>query len=72
MNIDEFKYLWDGSEEGWCLINLSDNQTNPIYVIQNIITHIGLIIEDDQIAQLVIDKMLKENVTIKNLPSPTV
>lgn len=67
MDINEFNYLWDGSEQGWCLINLSDNPTNPIYVIQNIITHMALIIEDDEIAQLVIEKMLKEKVTIKEL-----
>ncbi|OCG38785.1 hypothetical protein A9G29_10365 [Gilliamella sp. Fer2-1] len=65
MNIDEFKYLWDGSEQGWCLLNLAEKGDAPIYFIENAITHVALIIENDEIAQLVIEKMLKENVTIK-------
>ncbi|VYU71785.1 hypothetical protein [Metakosakonia massiliensis] len=65
-NLSEYIYLWDGSEPGWALFNLADEGCPPIYIIQNTITKIGLIIEDENEENQVIKRMLNENVKIIN------
>lgn len=69
INLDKYKYLWDGSEPGWVLRNLAKEGEEPEYFIKNIITSVGVIMEIEEEYKLVIDMMLKNNVKIVNSPS---
>lgn len=69
ISLDDYKYLWDGSEPGWILCNLAKEGEEPRYFIENIITSVGLIIELEEEEKLVIDIMLKNNVKIVNSSS---
>lgn len=46
---DEYKYLWDGSVQGWTLLhtNLQDPGQEPRYLIFNRITKKALLISND-------------------------
>ena len=59
----EYKYLWDGSSPQWGLVN-DGSLLEPIYSIVNRIDNLFLIIEEDEIYDKVIQKMLDENVSI--------
>lgn len=45
MSASEFRYLWDGTEEGWALVKLDGGSV--AYAIANRNTKRALIIEDD-------------------------
>ena len=59
--IAEYEYLWDGSQSGWCLVQLdSASSDQPTYSIYNQPDSTALIIEDDSIFDSVIERMLAE------------
>ncbi len=45
--IELSKYLWDGSEPGWCLMELTNGNAMN-YTIINIMTRAYLLIEDEE------------------------
>ncbi len=59
--IAEYEYLWDGSQPGWCLVQLKLAPSDqPAYSIYNQPDSTALIIEDDSIFDGVIQRMLAE------------
>jgi hypothetical protein len=64
--IEEYKYLWDGSEPDWVLyyINPSESEDKAQFAIFNIQTRRALIIEDDYVSQAVITKMCDAGVRV--------
>lgn len=66
IDISEYQYLWDGSEEGWGLCRCADDEEGNLeFIIFNSITSMALIIEDDVEYHLVQAEMLKRNLIIK-------
>jgi hypothetical protein len=63
-NVDEYHYLWDGSEEGWVL---AETSSGGLPVILNTADNTGLIIEDDGTYREVVQEMRDRGVPI--LPS---
>lgn len=59
----EYQYLWNGTDLGWGLIDISLGETRE-YGIANKMTKMTTIIEDEKIFHAVIQKMLDENVPI--------
>lgn len=57
--LEEFAYLWDGSEPGWCLVRV--DATKPLgaaaLAIYNRDASHALIIEDDKVYAQVIERM---------------
>lgn len=61
MTLDTFDYLWDGSDEGWTLVQLSDQRTPVIY---NRTTRAALTIDDDELYADVVRKMIDQGVPV--------
>jgi hypothetical protein len=55
MTIESFSYLWDGSDDGWVLVRLS-NMPQP--AILNLVTGRALIIEDNESYAAVVQRMI--------------
>jgi hypothetical protein len=49
LSIEEYQYLWDGSETGWALFHINANATteSPRYLVFNTETNRALVIEDN-------------------------
>ncbi len=64
--LKNFEYLWDGSEQGWILfcLNPSEPASETRYVIENEITKMALIIEDDDEYEEVIIRMQNAGVKV--------
>jgi hypothetical protein len=64
--LDGFAYLWDGSQPGWCLVQIDAAQSpgTAAYAIYNPGDSHALIIEDDEIYMQVIERMLAEGCPI--------
>lgn len=59
----DYKYLWDGSSLHWRLMRgEADDDTH--YLIVDVHAKAGLIIEDDELAEQVIEKMLSAGIKI--------
>lgn len=59
--IAEYQYLWDGSQPGWCLVQLdSVSSDQPAYSIYHQPDSTALTIEDDSLFDSVIERMLAE------------
>ncbi len=58
-DLDDFAYLWDGSEPGWVLWQLGEVEraTTTATSIFNRITKMALVIEDDDLARDLIRQM---------------
>jgi hypothetical protein len=52
--LSDFAYLWDGSEQGWVIVSMRNGTR---YQIFNLITRDALLIENDMILPVVIEKM---------------
>jgi hypothetical protein len=60
-DIDEYEYLWDGSEPEWVLVRVSRTSPDVVStVIYNTKTRMVLIIELDELAEAVQEKCLSE------------
>ena len=60
-DLDQYKYLWDGSAAGWCLVQLdSSDAGNTQWIIYTEGESSALIIEDDETYAGVIERMLAE------------
>jgi hypothetical protein len=72
-DIDKFRYLWDGSEPGWVLVRLETETGrgpgDPAY-IYNTRKRVALLIDDEELADRVRQKMLMENVLILDTVPP--
>ena len=58
--LDDLAYLWDGSDPGWCLVQLDATKplgTGALAIYNRNASH-ALIIEDDKIYAQVIERML--------------
>ena len=53
--LGEYKYLWDGSEKGWVLIEAPDAPGE--YGVFNELTSVALLIDDDEINRRVTLRM---------------
>ena len=63
--IAEYEYLWDGSQPGWCLVQLDlASSDQPAYSIYNQRDSTALIIEDDSLFGSVIERMLAEGCSV--------
>ncbi len=64
--IDDFSYLWDGLEPGWCLVRVdaAESRGTAVFAIYNPGDSHALIIEDDEIYRQVIERMLAEGCPI--------
>ncbi|MGF6873161.1 hypothetical protein [Paraburkholderia sp. MM5477-R1] len=62
--LQQYEYLWDGSQPQWAL--LSDG-TGAGYLIVNTVSKMGKIIEDDVLAQKIIEKMLATGVRVVSI-----
>ncbi len=63
---NDFEYLWDGSEDGWRLLNVSgpDWDSDLPYAIVNVDTRELLSISDPKLQRAVIKKLLNENAPV--------
>ncbi|HYQ40904.1 MAG TPA: hypothetical protein VER11_03025 [Polyangiaceae bacterium] len=70
-DIDEYEYLWDGSEPEWVLVRVSRTSPDAVAtVIYNTKTRMALIIEIDELAEAVQEKMLERKVRVlDSIPS---
>ena len=57
--VDDYRYLWDGSQPGWVLLAAGDD-----YLPYNQETRRALIIEDDDEFEQVVEKMLELGVPV--------
>jgi len=53
----QFQYLWDGSQPHWGLLNVGDSGDKK-YLIVNLESKAAKIIENDSVAEQVIEQML--------------
>lgn len=65
-NLKGFEYLWNASEPGWVLVHLnsSSRDEEPRYFISNLDTQMGELIEDNDVFQAVVQRMLSEGVRV--------
>ncbi len=61
MELTEYSYLWDGSEEGWCLLK-TDGSNRMMIFNQN--TSTALIIEIEELKKKLCDRMLANGAPI--------
>jgi hypothetical protein len=66
VSLDDYHYLWDGSESGWVLL-----ATGRAYLPYNQETERALIIEDDDEFLQVIDKMKELAIPVLDTPEST-
>ncbi len=60
-DLDQYKYLWDGSAVGWCLVQLDSSEAGKSHLaIYNEHQSSALIIEDDETYAGVVERMLAE------------
>jgi len=63
--IDDFRYLWDGSDPGWTLVQLDPGSVaHDRLVIMHAVTRTALVVEDDKLRSEVVDCMLRAEVPI--------
>ncbi len=65
-NLEEFSYLWDGSDSDWALLkfNASPSEKEPRYLIVNTKTKQGLLVSDDALYQKLKETMREKGVRI--------
>ncbi len=64
-NVDEFRYLWDGSEPDWALLKFFvPSEDEPSYIIVDTKDKSTLLISDDSLYDAVIETMLDKKVCI--------
>ncbi len=71
-NMTDFKYLWDGWESGWRLLDVSgpDWSTELPYAIVNTETRDVLSISDEVVLESVLSKMLEvQTPVIREMPN---
>ncbi|TCW78743.1 hypothetical protein C5O80_31075 [Burkholderia sp. SRS-46] len=61
--LENFKYLWDGSQPQWALLTMEQNG-QPSYLVVNTQSRAAKIIEDDVLAQQIIERMLDAGVRV--------
>ena len=61
MELSEYSYLWDGSEEGWCLLKSDDSDRMLIF---NQSTSAALIVEIEDLKQKLCELMLANGAPI--------
>ena len=61
-----YQYLWDSTAPQWGLIK-EENINGLFYFVVNVQTKMALLIENDELKQQIIDKMLSANVKIYSL-----
>ena len=60
-DLTQYKHLWDGSEAGWCLVQLVSSEAGKSdLAIYNEHQSSALIIEDEETCGRVIERMLAE------------
>ncbi len=57
INIDNFKYIWDGTEPSWGLLAFNGENDNLIYQVINFDTRVCLLIEDRIKKEAIIEKI---------------
>jgi len=64
--IDEYGYLWDGSSEGWVLLQVSSGQgeSSSGSVIYNVNQQRALLISDDEVYLMVKRRMMDAGVAL--------
>ncbi|HBS57132.1 MAG TPA: hypothetical protein DEA38_15565 [Stenotrophomonas sp.] len=64
--IDEYGYLWDGSSEGWVLLQVSSGQgeSSSGSVIYNVNQQRALLISDDEVYLTVKRRMMDAGVAL--------
>jgi hypothetical protein len=74
--LQEYVYLWDGTEPGWSLLKLKPGPAGtPRYGILNVVTQSTVIIEDDEVSQAAKAEMLARGCLVLSkipwsVPSP--
>jgi hypothetical protein len=65
-DVADFAYLWDGSEPGWVLVNRNadEPEAEPGFLIFNKLSHLCLLICEDELWAAVIDRMRRQGVEI--------
>ncbi|OQS43058.1 hypothetical protein [Chromobacterium haemolyticum] len=65
-NLEDYKYLWDGSSPGWGLVQINADKSDelPRYAIFNAETKRALLIRDDHIYDEVKKKMIESGVRV--------
>jgi hypothetical protein len=65
-DVADFAYLWDGSEPGWVLVhvNADEPEAAPEFGIFNKLSHLGVLICEDELWAAVIDRMRRQGVEI--------
>lgn len=60
MNLQDYRYLWDGSSKAWALLHVNAEKPDqtPSYLIVNTDTKRTLLIEDDILSAHVKQEML--------------
>lgn len=66
--LQQYCYLWDGSEPYWVLLNTAKDRIEGDYLIFNEQSQTAKIIEDDILSEAVIGRMLDAGVRVVSLP----
>ena len=62
MNTNEYAFLWDGSEPGWCVVDYGEGEPDETrYSIFNRETRQGLVIENEAAYQETVRRMLSND-----------
>lgn len=66
MNVSEFSYLWDGSDSKWALLHVNANnaEESPRYLVVDTENKQAKLIENDELQNAVVSKMLESDVRI--------
>jgi hypothetical protein len=63
--LKSYEYLWDGSDASWALVDSYEASRVEDMIVVNVINKSALIIENDDLAKMVIAKMIEAGVKVK-------
>jgi hypothetical protein len=66
MLISEFEDMWTTDKQHYVLVNVSRRPNSPEYMIVDIRNQGGVIIEDDDVFEEVIQRMLQAGVPVRD------
>lgn len=67
--LDEYGYLWDGTQSGWVLVRCNTDGEDAEYMVCNELKDRMLLIEDSELQRLVCERLLSLGVTVlEDLP----
>ena len=63
-SLDEYDYLWNGTQSGWVLLRSNAGDEDAKYVVYNEQRSRMLLIEDSEVQRLVCEQLLSRGVKV--------